>query len=149
MCPRFLGQSEHQICFQFFPSTTKMLFIFQHFCVQMNLPIWFSHTRIITKHLSTMLSVIIFKILRHSSCDKCLFVGSDPQPRTVGYSSWEQTPGVLASDSLHTGLTAVVSEESEFFFNFHKYQRILLNNKMNVKNYFHGSNSAVLKMWTD
>lgn len=83
MCPRFPGQSEHQMCFQFFPSTTKMLFIFQHFCVQMHLPIWFSHIRIITKHLPIMLSVIIFKILQHSSCDKCLLVGSDPQPRMV------------------------------------------------------------------
>lgn len=82
----------------FSPSTTKMFLIFQHFCVQMHLPIWFLHSWIITKHPPIVLSVIIFKILQHSSCDECLLVGSDPTPGMGGYSSWEHAPkGCLIS----------------------------------------------------
>lgn len=62
----------------FFPSTTKMFLIFQHFCVQMHLPLWFSHTKRITNHLPVMLSAIIFKVLWHSSWDKGMLAASDP-----------------------------------------------------------------------
>lgn len=119
--PGFPGLSQRQMCFQFFPSTTKMFLIFQHFCVQMHLPIWFSHTSMITKHPPIVLSVITFQILRHSSWNTCVVVGSDPHPgngwflqrstpprglhRHLKASTQKDTPESKAGDWLFLSLT--------------------------------------------
>lgn len=66
ICPRFSGTSLTLNLFLIFSSsTTRMFPIFQHFCVQMQPPIWFSHTRETLKHLSVVLSVLIFLQVFH------------------------------------------------------------------------------------
>lgn len=91
--PGFPGLSQRQMCFQSFPPTTKMFLIFQHFCIQMHLPIWFSQTSMITKHPPIVLSVIILQILQPSSWNTCVLVGSDPSLGMGGSSSGAHPPG--------------------------------------------------------
>lgn len=129
------------MCFQFFPSTAKMFLIFQHFCVQMHLPIWFSHSRIITKHSPIVLSVIIFKILQHSSCDKCLLAGSDPHPRNGWVLRTRPKGTSLVSESLHAeGQTPEWRSQN---FSFSIIPEALLISEMDVKYYFYGWKSDV------